>query len=177
MKLAEIYELQDNPRKALDLVYQGLLYISLRRVMVTFVFAVINARKRTAASDIGEQGSVSMDVDDPGMSLFSEAKQKKGKQKASTKSGTNVSRESLVELEERKEAEAVRSYERLKQIWDGMLQQDESLTIEWLVEAEKLIDMFRETRNLFGSRGVSFKLEYFDIKLSTIPVRRFPFGG
>lgn len=71
-----------------------------------------------------------------------------------------MSKENLIELEERKEAEATVSYERIKNIWDAMLQNDEPATIEWLMEAEKLIDMFRETRNLFGSRGVSRPLVY-----------------
>ena len=112
-------------------------------------------------------------------SLFSE-KRKKGKQKAVSKSGSKMSKESLFELEERKEAEAMFSYGRLKQIWDAMLKSEESATNEWLLEAEKLIDMFRETRNLFGSRGVGLSRHcirfecLFEFKVFAVPWNGYP---
>ena len=65
-----------------------------------------------------------------------------------------MSKEGLIELEIRKEAEAIASHDRLKKLWDTMLSADGSAINEWILEAEKLIEMFRETRNLFGSRGV-----------------------
>lgn len=37
----------------------------------------------------------------------------------------------------------------MKEIWAGMLAQETEAEREWLLEAEKLVDMFRETRNLF----------------------------
>ncbi len=90
-----------------------------------------------------------------------------------------MSKESLIELEQRKEAEALLSYDRLKKTWDAMLQQEESAVNEWLVEAEKLVDMFRETRNLFGSKGVRTILSSFfpDREgLTTNPRRHYRFA-
>jgi hypothetical protein len=60
----------------------------------------------------------------------------------------------LRELEVEKEKEVMKGYRRLKEIWSGMLAGEKDLEREWLVEAEKLIDMFRETRNLFVTSRV-----------------------
>ena len=57
-------------------------------------------------------------------------------------------------LEVQKEKEVVKGYRRLKEIWSGMLAGEKDSEREWLVEAEKLIDMFRETRNLFVTSRV-----------------------
>ena len=48
----------------------------------------------------------------------------------------------------------MKGYRRLKEIWSGMLAGEKDSEREWLVEAEKLIDMFRETRNLFVTSRV-----------------------
>lgn len=55
----------------------------------------------------------------------------------------------LRELESQKEKEVVQGYRRLKDLWSGMLAEEEGPEREWMLEAEKLVDMFRETRNLF----------------------------
>ena len=60
----------------------------------------------------------------------------------------------LRELEAEKEKEVVKGYRRLKEIWSGMLAGEKDSEREWLVEAEKLLDMFRETRNLFVTSRV-----------------------
>ena len=60
----------------------------------------------------------------------------------------------LRELEAEKEKEVVKGYRRLKEIWSGILAGEKDSEREWLVEAEKLIDMFRETRNLFVTSRV-----------------------
>jgi general transcription factor 3C polypeptide 3 (transcription factor C subunit 4) len=57
-------------------------------------------------------------------------------------------------LEVQKEKEVVKGYRRLKEIWSSMLAGEKDPEREWLVEAEKLIDMFRETRNLFVTSRV-----------------------
>lgn len=59
-----------------------------------------------------------------------------------------------MELEESKEADATRSHKKLKQLWEAAVRHEEPSVSEWLIEAEKLVEMFRETRNLFTSRGV-----------------------
>lgn len=43
----------------------------------------------------------------------------------------------------------MQGYHRVKEIWSKMLAGEEEATREWLVEAEKLVECFRETRNLF----------------------------
>ena len=60
----------------------------------------------------------------------------------------------LRELEAEKEKEVMKGYRRLKEIWPGILAGEMNSESEWLVEAEKLIDMFRETRNLFVTSRV-----------------------
>lgn len=37
----------------------------------------------------------------------------------------------------------------MKELWARMLLEEEDAVREWLVEAEKLIETYRETRNLF----------------------------
>ena len=43
----------------------------------------------------------------------------------------------------------MQGYRRIRELWAGMMGGDEECEREWMVEAEKLVDMFRETRNLF----------------------------
>ncbi|KAH9893442.1 TPR-like protein [Cubamyces lactineus] len=143
MKLAEIYEILNEPRKALDLVMQ-----------------VIESRKRRAAhregtteGGAGETGSAS---------LFEEGKVRGAKAKG-TPAKANPNRLTIVqlrELEAQKEREAVQSWHRVQELWPQMLANEEAATREWLVEAEKLVESFRETRALFltsrhrGFRGM-----------------------
>lgn len=67
----------------------------------------------------------------------------------------------LHELERKKEVEVKRGFKILFEIWPRMLLSrgsdgQELAEREWLLEAEKLVDMFRETRNLFRTSRVSF---------------------
>ncbi|KAJ7259647.1 TPR-like protein [Mycena rebaudengoi] len=128
MKLAEIYELQNKPRKALELVYE-----------------VIDSRKR------GPNGS----------KQFCPVKTEPGtapitgviindKQRARPKAN-RLSNAELRELEARKESEVIQGYLRLKQLWPRMLKGYAQPKQEWLLEAEKLTDTFRETRSLFST--------------------------
>lgn len=140
MRLAGIYEVLNEPRKALDLVYQ-----------------VIDSRKRRprdAAVDAHP-------ADAPSSSLFEESVIKK-KNKALSKA-SRLTLPELHELERKKEEEVKRGYMLLRELWPKMLVppgddgQDLSER-EWLLEAEKLVDMFRETRNLFRtSRSNPFR--------------------
>jgi general transcription factor 3C polypeptide 3 (transcription factor C subunit 4) len=43
----------------------------------------------------------------------------------------------------------MQGYRRIRELWAGMIGGDEDCEREWMVEAERLVDMFRETRNLF----------------------------
>jgi len=130
MKLAEIYEVLNEPRKALDLVHQ-----------------VIDHRRRMhrATRGEGEQG-----VPPPSSSLFEEKSRGKARESSSkTKTGLTVAQ--VRALEEQKEKEVLRGYSRVRNLWSGMMSGDELAEREWLLEAEKLVETFRETRNLFLS--------------------------
>jgi len=126
MKLAEIYEIMGEPRKALDLVYE-----------------VIDSRKKRGK---GTSANAADDASNPmSTSLFAEDKAKAKAAAARPK----LTHAQLREMELEKEKEVVKGYRRLKELWAGMLNEEEEAEREWLVQAEKLVDMFRETRNLF----------------------------
>ncbi|TFY70716.1 hypothetical protein EVG20_g2295 [Dentipellis fragilis] len=136
MRLAEIYEVLGETRKALELVYQ-----------------VIHSRKRRPR----EQISSSQAADAPSSSLFEEApgSKGKGKGKASTKVQNRLTPAQIKELETKKEEEAMRGYARVKTLWPRVLAEQTEGTEggnaekEWMLETEKLVEMFRETRRLF----------------------------
>jgi general transcription factor 3C polypeptide 3 (transcription factor C subunit 4) len=100
-------------------------------------------------------------------SLFEESTPKR-KSKVSKASRLTLSQ--LHELERKKEEEVKRGYKLLCELWPKMLlpqgtEGQELAEREWLLEAEKLVDMFRETRNLFRTSRVSAPNTY------TIPQR------
>ncbi|RDX56401.1 TPR-like protein [Lentinus brumalis] len=141
MKLAEILEILNEPRKALELVLQ-----------------VVDSRKRRnaprdGAADGGEAGSAS---------LFEEGKARtqKGKGSSAKSNPNKLTPAQLRELEAQKEREASQSWRRVQDLWPKMLANEEEAVREWLVEAEKLVESFRETRALFltsrhrGFRGM-----------------------
>ncbi|KAL7280359.1 hypothetical protein ACG7TL_005282 [Trametes sanguinea] len=142
MKLAEIYEILNEPRKALDLVLQ-----------------VIESRKRRAHREGTTDGGVG---ESASASLFEESKVRGAKAKGTpAKSNQNrLTVAQLRELEAQKEREAVQSWHRVQELWPRMLAGEDEATREWLVEAEKLVESFRETRALFltsrhrGFRGM-----------------------
>ncbi|KAL0945283.1 hypothetical protein HGRIS_000791 [Hohenbuehelia grisea] len=134
IKLAEVYEILGETRKALDLVYE-----------------VIDSRKRKPGDKRGDDASQN-DSAAHGDSLFAEGK-KTGKAKPK-KSQNRLTHAELLELEAQKEKDVVNGHLRLKELWplmmavegaDGQVDAER----EWLLEAEKLVEMFRETRNLF----------------------------
>ncbi|KAH7911471.1 hypothetical protein BJ138DRAFT_1237800 [Hygrophoropsis aurantiaca] len=138
MKLAELYEILDEPRKALELVYQ-----------------VIDARKRK----IGNKSDGPPDIDTPqAASLFEE--KSRAKTKASGKNQGRLTLAQLQELEEQREKEVIQGYKRIEELWPSILSEDGHVEAqrEWMLEAEKLIEMFRETRNLFlTTRNYDFR--------------------
>ncbi|KIM61704.1 hypothetical protein SCLCIDRAFT_1215803 [Scleroderma citrinum Foug A] len=131
MKLAEIYEIMDEPRKALELVYQ-----------------VIDSRKRRP----NQPGDSTIDRSAPPQvaSLFDEKTPAKHKGKAANKQG-RLSLSELKNLEEEREKEVITGYKRIVELWPRILGDgaEETAEREWLLEAEKLVETFRETRNLF----------------------------
>ena len=149
MKLAEIYEIMGEPRKALDLVYE-----------------VIDSRKKRAK---GASANAADDASNPmSTSLFAEDK---ARAKAAA-ARPRLTHAQLREMELEKEKEVIKGYRRLKELWTGMLNEEEEAEREWLVQAEKLVDMFRETRNLFlTSRvcDVRSLITPFDLACRTTP--------
>ncbi|KAG6915765.1 hypothetical protein DXG01_009970 [Tephrocybe rancida] len=125
MKLAEIYEILNEPRKALELVYE-----------------VIDSRKKRPKEASASQNT---DSNAATTSLFEE---KAAKSKATRTQG-RLSHAQLRELEAEKEKEVVRGYKIVTEQWTGMLAREEEAERLWFMEAEKLVETFRETRNLF----------------------------
>ncbi|PPQ68724.1 hypothetical protein CVT26_003630 [Gymnopilus dilepis] len=138
MKLAEIYEIMGEPRKALDLVYE-----------------VIDSRRRKGRGAAGGQAREGS-TQPASTSLFAE--EKTSKKAAPAARANRLTPAQLRELEAEKEKEVTRGYQRLKDLWAAMLAGEEEPEREWMLEAEKLVDMFRETRNLFlTSRNNPFR--------------------
>ncbi|KAJ7087686.1 hypothetical protein B0H15DRAFT_982935, partial [Mycena belliarum] len=129
MKLAEVYEILDEPRKALELVYE-----------------VIDSRQRRPKAPSGI-GSAAPTVP----SLIQDKPTKPASKPRPKVSQNRLSNAELRALEARKEAEALEVYRRLKALWPHMLAGPGEARQEWLLEAEKLIEAFRETRMLFST--------------------------
>ncbi|KAG1738029.1 hypothetical protein EDB19DRAFT_1895731 [Suillus lakei] len=128
MKLAELYEIMDEPRKALELVYQ-----------------VIDSRKRRTHQP--EATPAPGTVPQPqGASLFEEKSRTKAKTPAPGKSRLSLAE--LKALEEQREREVILGYNRVEDLWSRMLHGDVEAEREWMIEAEKLVEMFRETRRI-----------------------------
>jgi len=90
--------------------------------------------------------------DTQGASLFEEVSSSRpAKGHKSSKSSRPVARE----LEVEKEKEVLRGYQHVMDLTPAMKAGDEAAVKEWLLEAEKLIETFRETRRLFLSTRVS----------------------
>ena len=110
---------------------------------------MIDSRKKRGKSNTANQTE---DTANPSnTSLFSEDK---ATHKSKARVQNRLTHAQLRELEVQKEKEVVKGYRRLKELWPGMLAGEKESGREWLVEAEKLIDMFRETRNLFVTSRV-----------------------
>lgn len=110
---------------------------------------MIDSRKRRAAQ---RDGTVDSGGGDPASaSLFEEGKVRGSKAKGTpAKSNPNkLTVTQLRELETQKEREGVQSWHRVQELYARMLAGEEEATREWLVEAEKLVESFRETRALF----------------------------
>ena len=100
------------------------------------------------------QGNAEEDVEEANKtSLFEEKARAKGKSASVKANKLNVAQ--LKELEAQKEKEVAQGFRRVQELWPRMLSGDEEAEREWLVEAEKLIESFRETRNLFQTSRVS----------------------
>src|SRR3984885_5681939 len=78
MKLAEIYEILNEPRKALELVYEGLsiflslCYFTLLLTESTYTPPVIDSRKKRPKESAGQNHGHQTSEDPSGTSLFEE---------------------------------------------------------------------------------------------------------
>ena len=156
MKLAEVYEIMGEPRKALDLVYEGMCLMFPSPDISNIQHKVIDSRKKPRRGPGGHQNDEPMAS--TSTSLFTEEKVATKPKPAGTPKQNRLSHAQLQELEVQKEKEVVRGYRRLKDLWGGMLSGDAEAGREWMIEAEKLVDMFRETRNLFLTSRVCLLL-------------------
>ncbi|KAJ7266948.1 hypothetical protein B0H12DRAFT_140673 [Mycena haematopus] len=130
MKLAEICEILNEPRKALELVYD-----------------VIDSRKKFVKSSEPAAGQSGQASQQPSSSLFAEEKSTT----KTTKSGRQrMSLEALAELESKMEQDTLKTYRRLGELYPKISKEEvNDFEREWLIEAEKLIESFRECRQLF----------------------------
>ena len=108
------------------------------------MIAVIDSRKKRGKSNTANQTEDA--VNPSSTSLFPE---EKTTHKSSNRPQNRLTHAQLRAMEAQKEKEVAKGFRRLKELWSGMLAGEEESEREWFVEAEKLIDMFRETRNLF----------------------------
>jgi len=112
---------------------------------------VIDARGRRGTKH-GKQSAVARHPNVQGASLFEETPSSRPtKGYKSSKSSRPVARE----LEIEKEKEVLKGYQRVVDLTPAMRTGNEVAVKEWLLEAEKLIENFRETRRLFLSTRVS----------------------
>lgn len=114
---------------------------------------MIDSRKKRPKDTVVNANS----ADPQSSSLFEESTTKR-KSKVS-KTG-RLTLPQLHELERKKEEDVKRGYRLLCELWPKILlpqrtDGQEPAEREWLLEAEKLVDMFRETRNLFRTSRVS----------------------
>src|SRR6202030_2158153 len=88
-----------------------------------------------------------------------------GKGKASTRKSHKLTPAQLRELEEQKEKDVLRGYKRAEELWPRMLDETSEGRLEaereWMLEVERLVEMFRETRMLFLTTRVWFTLPEF----------------
>jgi len=122
--------------------------------LMYYASAVIDSRKKRTKEGTANQSGNSTN---PSTSLFLEQKPSAKSKTAVVRTQNRLTHAQLRELETQKEKEVVRGYRRVKELWPRMLGEQEGqedAEREWLVEAEKLVDTFRETRNLFSTSRV-----------------------
>ena len=112
---------------------------------------MIDARGKKNARN-NKQGTAANQLNIQGASLLEETPSSKpNKGYKSSRSSRPVARE----LEVEKEKEVLKGYQRVRDLIPAMKAGNEVAVKEWLLEAEKLIETFRETRRLFLSTRVS----------------------
>lgn len=113
-------------------------------------YTVIDSRKRRTKGGVVNQTEDQSNV--ASASLFEERAQPKTKQQPCI---SRLTYTQLRELELQKEEEVLNGYQHVQELWPGMLAGEFEAEKVWLIEAEKLVETFRETRNLFLTSRVS----------------------
>ena len=133
---------------------------------------MIDARGKRSTRH-GKQSTAVSNPNTQGGSLFEEGSSSRPtKGYKSSKSSRPVARE----LEVEKEKEVLKGYRRVMDLTPTMKAGDEVAVKEWLLEAEKLIETFRETRRLFLSTRVS-NLYFVPWPLSSYRISLSDFKG
>lgn len=111
---------------------------------------VIDARKRRPGQPEGTALPGASSSSQAGASLFDEKSHARSKGRAATKNG-RLTLADLKALEDQREKEVLLGYKRIEELWLSVLgaERNDEVVREWMLEAEKLVEMFRETRNLF----------------------------
>ncbi|KAJ7754445.1 hypothetical protein B0H16DRAFT_744536 [Mycena metata] len=142
MKLAEIYEILNEPRKALELVYE-----------------VIDSRKRGGKSTDTGPGQPEQTPQPVSSSLFVEEKSMDKTKTKNTRQGMSV--EALKELEAQMEKDTLMTFRRMGELYPQISkEQPNDSERDWLLQAEKMIESFRETRQLFTTSSLAFRGMY-----------------
>jgi hypothetical protein len=123
---------------------------------------VIDSRAKNR--NLKEQSDISQSGGAVHASLFEEIP-RNSKGKTSSRKSHKLTPAQLREHEEQKEKDVVRGYKRVEELWAKMLddtdQGRQEAEREWMFEAEKLVEMFRETRMLFLSTRVCLRCRIF----------------
>lgn len=140
--------------------------------LTAFFFIVIDSRKRRGKGDISSQSEDQSNT--ASTSLFEEKTQPKLKAQPRAPRLTHAQ---LRELEAQKEKEVTRGYQRVQELWSRMLAGEPEAEREWSTEAEKLVETFRETRNLFLTSRVSHFVRCSEDLCDVYAYQTHPFRG
>ncbi|KAJ7143345.1 TPR-like protein [Mycena crocata] len=133
MKLAEIYEVLNEPQKALDLLSNG-----------------VQSNKRVDNLERPDTMNEPSQVSQPlSASLFDEGHILASKHRS--RPSPSVGLEARKKLEGKMEEDNLKNYERIKELWPKI--SEAQVEKEWLLHAVKMICVFRETRQLFTRKG------------------------
>ena len=131
---------------------------------------MIDSRKRRAPqreADELESGEASQNA-----SLFEERARTKARA-PSVGVQSRLTAAQLHALEDQREKEVIKGYKRIEELWPYILSsssgdgRQEEAEREWMLEAEKLVETFRETRSLFSTGKVKtlFLSLFFFLKI------------
>jgi general transcription factor 3C polypeptide 3 (transcription factor C subunit 4) len=122
---------------------------------------VIDSRKKRP-KESANNGQTHQSSEDPASTSLFEEKSSGGvavgaKSKATSGRTGRLTHAQVRELEATKEKEVVRGYKRICELWGRMIngaggseeEEDREALMEWFMEAERMVETFRETRNLF----------------------------